>query len=88
VIREKGYAQCFSQEEEIGNVRYEKRGITEKGMYKGSFDGVMRVEERKGWEEKKRKFSRGSRIIMKEDVRIILSVSREGYDEYLENMDD
>jgi len=41
------YANCFSQEEEIGNARYEKRRITEKGIYKGMIDRVISVKERK-----------------------------------------
>jgi len=46
------------------------------------------VEEGKRWEEKKTKFSRGSRIIIKEDIRIILNIGGEGFDEYLESTDD
>jgi len=49
VIRRRGdleYANCFSQEEEIRNARYEKGGMTEKGIYKRGSDGMMRVKER------------------------------------------
>jgi len=31
----------------MGNARYEKRGITEKGIYKRIIDGVINVKERK-----------------------------------------
>lgn len=48
----------------------------------------MGIKERKEWEERKGKFSRGRRIVMKEDVRIVLKIRREGYDEYLESTDD
>jgi len=41
------YANCFSQEEEIRNARYEKRRITEKGMYKRTGESTSNVEEMK-----------------------------------------
>lgn len=43
--KEVEYTNCFSQEEEIGNARYEKRRITEKRMYKGTGDSTSNVEE-------------------------------------------
>ena len=46
--RDKKYAQCFSQEEEMRNARYEKRGIMERRMYKRSFDRIISAEEGKG----------------------------------------
>jgi len=57
-------------------------------MYKRSFEGIIRVEESKKWEEKKNKFSRGSGIIIKEDIGIMLNIGRERFDEYLESTDD
>jgi len=57
-------------------------------MYKRSFDRIIRVEEGKKWEEKKTKFSRGSGVMMKEDIGIVLNIGRERYDEYLESTDD
>lgn len=41
------YANCFSQEEEIRNARYEKRRITEERIYKGTGESTSRVEEMK-----------------------------------------
>ena len=86
--RDMEYANCFSQEEEIGNARYEKGRMTEKRIYKRGSDGIINVKERMNWEEKKGKLSRGRGIIVKEDVRIMMNLRREGYDEYLESTDD
>jgi len=41
------YANCFSQEEEIRNARYEKGRITEKGIYKRTGENTANVEEMK-----------------------------------------
>jgi len=48
VIRGRGdveYANCFSQEEEIRNARYEKGRMTEKGIYKGTGESTSNVKE-------------------------------------------
>jgi len=39
------YANCFSQEEEIRNARYEKGRITEKRIYKRTGERTSNVEE-------------------------------------------
>jgi len=57
-------------------------------MYKRSVDRILRVEEGKKWEEKKTKFSRGSGIMIKEDIGMVLNIGRERFDEYLESTDD
>jgi len=43
--RDVEYANCFSQEEEIGNARYEKGRMTEKGIYKRIGENTSNVEE-------------------------------------------
>jgi len=43
--RDVEYANCFSQEEEIRNARYEKGRITEKGIYKRTGESTSYVEE-------------------------------------------
>jgi len=45
--RDVEYANCFSQEEEIRNARYEKGGITEKGLYKRIGENTSSVKEMK-----------------------------------------
>lgn len=42
------YAQCFSQEEEIGNARYEKRRMSEKWLGKRIREGTIGVKEAVG----------------------------------------
>jgi len=39
------YANCFSQEEEMRNARYEKGRIIEKGIYKRTGESTSNVEE-------------------------------------------
>lgn len=42
------YAQCFSQEEEIRNARYEKGRMSEKWLGKGVREGTIGVREAVG----------------------------------------
>lgn len=43
--RDREYANCFSQEEEIRNAGYEKGRITEKRIYKRTGENTSNVKE-------------------------------------------